>query len=121
MSERVIERRRLTVRDLHAFLRVLSQHPEVVAALARAAQSQRNDEVVAALVQLLGVASELEAVIAEIFEMSVDEFRSLPIDEYPAYLYALLAGEDVPSFFRQLMQLVERSGFTSSWRSSARS
>lgn len=121
MSERVIERRRLTVRDLHAFLRVLSRHPDVVAALARAAQSQRNDEVVAALVQLLGVASELEDLIADIFEMPVEEFRALSIDAYPAYLYALLAGEDVPGFFRQLIQFMEKRSFMSLWHSSVES
>ncbi|MCS7257617.1 MAG: hypothetical protein RMJ05_12115 [Thermomicrobium sp.] len=106
MSERVLERRQLTVGDVLAVFPILSRNRTVVQDLLRAAGSGNESELVAAGLTALSLLPELAPWIASLYELTPEELLARPAAELVDYIEGIVTGDDARAFFNRLAQLL---------------
>lgn len=109
MTERVLERRQLTVRDILAVFPILARNRAVVQELVRAAQSGEQAELVAAGVSALALLPDLLPWLASLYDLDPDALAAQPADALLDYLEGVFRGEDAKAFFSRLERLLSTS------------
>jgi len=113
-GERVIERRRLTVEDALALVRILSRQGDVVRDLVRAWQTGDPEEGAAAFVRALAMLPDLLPWVASVYGVDEAALRSEPMERLLDYIEGLVKGDDWTAFFRRLQVFLANVSFTSS-------
>lgn len=113
-DERVIERRRLTVEDALALVRILSRQGDVVRDLVRAWQTGDPEDGAAAFVRALAMLPDLLPWVASIYGVDEATLRAEPIERLLDYIEGLVKGDDWTAFFRRLQAFLGSRSFSSS-------